>query len=176
MEKKSLTKKIAGSAVFSALAFCVSLLEFPIFPATPFFKLDFSLAIITLTAFVYGFLPATFASLAKELLCLAKSGSGGVGELGNFVLSLVFMAIPCLCYAKKKGLGFVILYFAVSCIIYTACALLFNKFVLFPLYGLKDLFDSVWAYALAFNLIKTASVSVIVICLYKKVKEIILKI
>ena len=177
MEKTSMTitKKITGSAIFAALAFCASFFEFPIFPAVPFLKLDFSLAIITLAAFIYGFFPAVLASLVKELLCFAKSSSGGIGELGNFVLSVVFLAIPCVCYVKKKGLGFVILYFASSCILYTACALLFNRYALFPLYGLKNLFFSVWPYILGFNLIKTTLISIIVICLYKKVKEIVLK-
>ena len=36
------TKRIVGTACFSALAFVISFIEFPIFPAAGFLQLDFS--------------------------------------------------------------------------------------------------------------------------------------
>ena len=49
MRAYSMTKVLAGSAIFAALAYLVSFLEFPVFPAAPFLKLDFS-AVFTCSA------------------------------------------------------------------------------------------------------------------------------
>ena len=46
MAEKSVTKQIVGTALFSALAFVISLLEFPIFPSASFLQLDFSMVFI----------------------------------------------------------------------------------------------------------------------------------
>ena len=79
------TKNIAGMAVFVALAYVISYLEFPIFPAVPFLKLDFSNVFIMLGGFMYGPVPAVLIGLAKECLCfLSKSSTFGVGEIANF--------------------------------------------------------------------------------------------
>ena len=50
MAKIGVTKKLVGTAVFAALSFVVSFLEFPIFPATGFLKLDFSAVFTTLAS------------------------------------------------------------------------------------------------------------------------------
>lgn len=176
----SATKKLTGIAVFAALAFVISFLEFPIFPQAGFLKLDFSLVIITLGAFVFGYIPAVCISGIKELLCfLIKSSSGGVGELSNFVLTVVFITLPCLLYRYKKGIWFVILYFFLASILQTAAALPMNRFVNFPLYmgsGAKAVFDGVWQFIIYFNLIKTFCVSILTILFYKRLKNVIMKI
>ena len=51
-------KKIAITAVALALSYAVSLISFPLFPAAPWLKLDFSYAIMLLAAYLLGPLAA----------------------------------------------------------------------------------------------------------------------
>lgn len=174
------TKKIVGVATFSALAYVVSFLEFPIFPAAPFLKLDFSLVFILLAGFIFGPVFGVSASAVKEILCfITKSSTGGIGELANFLITLGLILIPTIVYCYKKGLTSVIVTLIIGCLVQTVIALLCNRFINFPLYmgdRAKDMFYSLWHFILLFNLIKSVAVSVITVLLYKRVSYLIKKI
>lgn len=174
------TKKIVGVALFSALAYVVSFLEFPIFPAASFLKLDFSAVFILLSGFIFGPVFGVSASAVKELLCfLTKSSTGGIGELANFLITLGFILIPTIVYHYKKGLPTVIITLLIGCLVQTCIALLCNRFINFPLYmgdRAKDMFYSLWYYILFFNLIKSVAISFITVILYKRVSYLIKKI
>lgn len=171
------TKRIVGIAVFSAMAFVVSYLEFPIFPATGFLKLDFSAVFVCLAGFIFGPIAGVSVSFVKELLCwFTKSSTGGVGELANFVVTLGLFLLPAIVYVYRKGLKTVIFTMIIGCLIQTALALISNRYIMFPLFmgsGAKQVFASVWYYVLFFNLIKSVSVSLITIFLYKRVSGLI---
>ncbi len=170
------TKRIVGTAVFAALAFGVSFLEFPIFPATGFLKLDFSLVFIVLAGFIFGPIYGGIAGLVKELLRLPMSSTGGVGEIANFLLTLSFMLIPTIVYVYKKGLTIVIITLIAGCLIEVGASLLTNRFINYPLFlgdmG-KEVFNQTWYFVALFNLIKSVSVSIITIVLYKHVSKLI---
>lgn len=176
----STTKKLAGTGVFAALAFVVSLLEFPIFPAASFLKLDFSLVFVLLAGFIFGPVSGIGVSAVKELLRFAMgSSTGGVGEVANFIVTLAFIVVPTVIYRYKKGFSTVIITLIIGCVLETAAALIANRFINFPLYmGDKaaEVFASLWQFVLLFNLIKTLAVSLVTIMLYKKVSALIKKI
>lgn len=176
----STTKKLAGTGVFAALAFVVSLLEFPIFPAASFLKLDFSLVFVLLAGFIFGPVSGIGVSAVKELLRFVMgSSTGGVGEVANFIVTLAFIVVPTVIYRYKKGLSTVIITLIIGCVLETAAALIANRFINFPLYmGDKaaEVFASLWQFVLLFNLIKTLAVSLVTIMLYKKVSALIKKI
>lgn len=170
------TKRIVGTAIFSALAFVISLFEFSIFPQVDFLKLDFSNVITLLGGFIYGPISAIFISLVKELLCLTKSGTGGIGELANFIITMSFVLLPTITYRYKKGIKTVILTVIIGSILQVGASLLANRFVLFPLYmgnGATSVFNGVWYFIMLFNIIKTTAISVITILLYKRTSYII---
>ena len=176
----SVTKKLAGTGVFAALAFVVSFLEFPIFPAASFLKLDFSLVFVLLAGFIFGPVSGIGVSAVKELLRFAAgSSTGGVGEVANFIVTLAFIVVPTVIYRYKKGFSTVIITLIIGCVLETAAALIANRFINFPLYmGDKaaEVFASLWQFVLLFNLIKTLAVSLVTIMLYKKVSALIKKI
>lgn len=176
----STTKKLAGTGVFAALAFVVSLLEFPIFPAASFLKLDFSLVFVLLAGFIFGPVSGIGVSAVKELLRFVMgSSTGGVGEVANFIVTLAFIVVPTVIYRYKKGFSTVIIILIIGCVLETAAALIANRFINFPLYmGDKaaEVFASLWQFVLLFNLIKTLAVSLVTIMLYKKVSALIKKI
>ena len=171
------TKRIVGSAVFSALAYVVSMLEFPIFPATPFLKLDFSAVFLLLAGFIFGTAYGIGACAVKELICfITKSSTGGVGELANFLVIGAFILIPTLVYQFRKGFKVVILTLIIGCFVQVALSLLVNRFINFPLYmgaGAKPFFESVWHFVALFNLIKSVAISLLAILLYKKLSALI---
>ncbi len=173
----SLTKRIVFTAVFAALSYAVSYLEFPIFPAAPFLKLDFSAVFIALSAFMFGTLAGVSACAVKELLCfITKSSTGGVGEIANFIVITGFILLPSIVYHFKKGLPIVIITLAVACVIQVALSLLVNRFINFPLFmgdSAAAVFGELWVFVLLFNLIKSVAISILTILLYKRLSKII---
>ena len=165
------TRMIAGIAIFTALAYGVSFLEFALFPASAvaFLKLDFSNVFIMLAGFMYGPIAALFVGVIKELLCLIGSSTFGVGQIANMAVILVYVLPPSIVYMFKRGIKVVIISLAVSCIVQTVVALLVNKFITFPLYGMAQAFDGVMWLLVAFNVIKSVSVSILTVLLYKRI-------
>ena len=165
------TRMIAGTAIFIALAYGVSFLEFALFPASAvaFLKLDFSNVFIMLAGFMYGPIAALFVGVIKELLCLIGSSTFGVGQIANMAVILVYVLPPSIVYMFKRGIKTVIFTLALSCILQTVAALLVNRFITFPLYGMAHVFDSVVWLLVAFNVIKSVSVSILTVLLYKRI-------
>ena len=132
---QSATRKIVGTALFAALSFVVSLLEFPIFPAAGFLKLDFSAVFTLLGGFMYGPVAALVICAVKELIRFAMgSGTGGVGEIANFVVTAAFIIIPTTVYRFKKGLPVVIITLIAGIFLQVCAAVIANRFIMFPLY------------------------------------------
>jgi len=176
MKEMSITKRIVGSAMFAALAFVVSMLEFPIFPAAPFLKLDFSAVFVLLGAFIFGPIYGVCICLTKELICLLKSSTGGVGEIANFLIISGFILVPSVVYCFKKGFFTVVWTLIVGCLIQVALAMLANRFINFPLFmgdSAPQVFASLWHFVFFFNLIKSVAISIVTILLYKRISYLI---
>lgn len=176
----STTKKIAGTGIFAALAFVISLLEFPVFPDASFLKLDFSLVFILLAGFIFGPISGFAAAGVKELLRFAMgSSTGGVGEIANFAVAVSFIAIPTIVYAYKKGFVTVAITLVGGSVLEMATSLLVNRFINFPLFmgaGAAAVFAELWGFVLLFNFIKCVVISVLTILVYKKVSFLVKKI
>ena len=170
---------IAYMALFTALAYIVTFLEFPIFSGAPFLKLDFANVFFMFEGFLFGPVEAVVSIGIKELLCLTKSTSAGAGELANFLMSTAYIIIPSIVYRFKKGRWWVTLYLACACVLQIAVSLPVNRFINFPVYGNlfgfdgAALFNSLWHFVLFFNLIKSVSISVIVFFIYKPLAKVV---
>ena len=170
---------IAYMALFTALAFAVTFLEFPIFPATPFLKFDFANVFFLFEGFIFGPVEAIISIGIKELLCLTKSSSAGVGELANFIMSTAFILVPSVVYRFKKGRGWVALYLVIACAVQVGVSLIVNRYINFPFYGALFGFDGVeyfkklWPFVIYFNLIKSVGISVIVLLIYKPLARVV---
>lgn len=165
------TRRMVIIALFTALSYVVSLFEFPIFPATPYLKLDFGNVLILLTGFLFGPVEGIIACVLKEALCLIGTTSGGAGQVANVIMTSAYIIVPCIVYRRKKGFKTVVLTLAVACVLGTCAALIANRFIVFPLYmseGAEAVFNDVFWYVAAFNIIKTVSVSVVTVLLYKR--------
>ncbi len=170
---------IAYMALFTALAFAVSFLEFPVFPAANFLKLDFANVFFMIEGFIFGPVEAVVSIGIKELLCLTKTGTGGVGELANFLMSTAYILVPSVVYRFKKGKWWVALYLGIACLVQIGVCLLVNRYINFPVFGPflgmdgVELFRDLWPFVLYLNIIKSVSVSLIVFLIYKPLSRVI---
>ena len=164
--------RIAKLALLTALAYVVTFLEFPIFPAAPFLQLDFSNVFVLLGGFLYGPLAAVIISLLKECLSLLDSGTNFVGEIANFLINFAFYIVPTVVYRYKKGLKWVIPMLVIGTILQVAASLPVNRYINFPLFmvdGAASSFAALWWYIILFNLIKGVAVSAVTVLLYKRI-------
>ena len=181
IKKRFETKRIAFMAIFVALSYAVSFIEIPLFPAAPFLKLDFGNVFILLVGFLLGPIEGVIVCALKESLRMLSSSSGGVGELANMLVTSSYILLPSVAYRFRKGLKTVIPALVAACCVGTAVALLANRYINFPLYeaflgmSAQEAFGMLWGVILAFNLIKTLSVSILTIFLYKRLSNFLKK-
>lgn len=176
--------KIAYMAAFTALAYVVTFLEFPVFPAVPVanqLKLDFANVFFLIEGYVFGPVEAIISIIIKELLCLADSQTMGVGEVANFIMSTAYVLAPSVAYKFFKSKNRVIIFLVIACVIQVAVSFVVNMVINFPFFGKLFGFDgteafwNVWQFVIYFNLIKSAVVSLIVFLIYKPLSRLIKK-
>ena len=180
-------KRLAFMAVFVALSYAVSFLEIPmpLFGAE-FLKLDFGNVFIVLISFLLGPIEGVMVCLLKEGLRCLTSTSMCAGELANFLITSSYLLLPSILYQYRRNLKTVILSLAAACLIATGVALVANRFIIFPtfafllggsIYGMtvEGAFAAFWAAVLIFNLIKTISVGLVTMLLYKRLSNFLKK-
>lgn len=173
-------RRIAYIATFTALSFALRFLQFPILPAVPFLKFDFSDAFILICAYALGPVAGIISGVMKEVIYgIAFTGSAFVGEIANIIILIPFILIPSIIYKKHKGIKSVLLWLSVACIVRTIWSIPVNMFLNFPAFvgfnwelGMKT-FVKVWHWATLFNLIKNIILAVVVMLLYKSVSRFI---
>lgn len=154
-----------------ALAIILSFIEFPIFPAASFLKLDVSLVPSAVIALAYGSPSGLLCGIACAVAHGIISGNW-VGALMNIIVTIVFILPSAAIYSRFKNLkgaiiGFVV---AILCMIVGVSA---ANLVIDPVfYGMPfDLVASLILPAIApFNLIKGVVVSVLSIIVFKSIK------
>jgi riboflavin transporter FmnP len=173
MENKKMTKfnteKMVGIAIFSALAFVVSLIvRFPV----QFLTFDAKDAVITIAAFVYGPVSAVIiAFIAAFIELVTISTTGWYGFLMNFASSTAFALTASLIYTKKRNLNGALigLYSAIATTV--GVMLVLNIFIT-PLYfgmpvASPAVIEMLPTLLLPFNFSKALMNSAIVMLLYK---------
>lgn len=171
-------RRLALIAVFTALAYGISFLEFPIFPAVSFLKLDFSFAIMLIASYMLGALSGEVIVIVFTLLKLPLSQTGMVGDLANFVMAQFFVVMPSLIYYYRRKFSVVVFSLVVATAIVSALSLVTNRYMLLPMYmgsGAEEFFMRVWYYIVLFNVIKGVSNGIITVLLYKRLKKLLHK-
>ena len=180
-------KRLALMAVFVALSYAVSFLEIPLplFGAS-FLQLDFGNVFIVLISFLLGPVEGALVCLMKEGLRCLTSSSMCAGELANFLMTCSYILLPSILYQYRRTLKTVIFSLSASCVIATGVALLANRFIIFPAYAylmggyifgmtVQEAFSAFWVGILLFNLIKTVSVGILTMLLYKRLSNFLKK-
>ena len=95
-------RTLTGTAMLTAVGVALQYIEISI-PIIPnFIKLDFSDLPELIGAFAYGPVAGVIICLLRNLIHMAVSQSGFVGELSNFILGAVFALVAGLIYKKMK--------------------------------------------------------------------------
>ena len=128
------TRLIAGCGMLTAAAVVLQYIEFaiPIMPS--FIKLDFSDLPELIGAFAYGPLAGIIIALFKNLIHMAVSQSGFIGELSNFLLGAVFAGVAGLVYKKNQTKKGALLGGLLGAACMAAVSLPSNLFIIYPLY------------------------------------------
>lgn len=128
------TRKLTTIAVLTAAAVVLQYLEIPIPIMPSFIKLDFSDLPEIIGAFVCGPAAGVLIAFLKNLIHLAVSQSGFIGELSNFILGAVFALVAGLIYKKMPNLKGAIVAGVVASVVMGAVSWPSNYFIIYPLY------------------------------------------
>ena len=172
----------AKIGALSALAVGLMFLEFPIFSAYSWLKMDFA----DVPALIGGFAMGPIAGVLIEFIkvffsfLLKNSGTGGVGELANFLLGVSLVLPAVLIYQRNKRRKNALIGLSVGSVAMTALAPVLNYYILIPLFigFLGSGFDVGFyliAGAVPLTAIKAVAQSVVVILLYKRLSGILHK-
>ena len=182
-------------AMLTAIAVVLMYLELPlpIFPA--FLKIDLSDLPALLGGFALGPLAAVIIQLLKNIIhfIVKNDGTGGIGNLANFLVGCALAVPAAIIYLKNKSLKNAIIGMVAGVFSLVAIAALANYFLLWPLYvkligfdalvGMSseanDKIDSVGTYILyaivPFNALKGIIVCVITGFIYKPLSKLLHK-
>ncbi|MDE6441472.1 MAG: ECF transporter S component [Clostridia bacterium] len=178
--------RVAYMAVFTALSFILRmpLFEFPIIPAVPYLKIDFSGVFALIAGFSLGPVAGIIVSVLKEVLYgLSFTQTFGVGEVANILIMLPYILIPSIVYKKHKGIKTVLITVSIGCVAQTIFSIPVNYLLTFPFflnvsYGMSwtdgmQAYLGVWYWALLFNFVKCVLLTVAVFILYKSISRLI---
>ena len=134
--RRSRTHKIAVTAMLSAAATVLMFLEFPIpFLIPSFVELDFSELPALLAAFSLGPVSGVVVCLVKNVIKgLLFSGTGGVGEMCNFLLGICFVIPAGLIYRYRKTRSGALAGALAGAVIMALCSIPVNYFISYPVY------------------------------------------
>lgn len=134
--QRARTHKIAVTAMLSAAATVLMFLEFPIpFLIPSFVELDFSELPALLAAFSLGPVSGVIVCLVKNVIKgLLFSGTGGVGEMCNFLLGICFIIPAGLIYRFRKTRSGALIGALAGAVIMAVCSIPVNYFISYPVY------------------------------------------
>lgn len=134
--QRSRTHRIAVTAMLSAAATVLMFLEFPIpFLIPSFVELDFSELPALLAALSLGPVSGVVVCLVKNVIKgLLFSGTGGVGEMCNFLLGICFVIPAGLIYRYKRTRSGALIGALAGAVIMALCSIPVNYFISYPVY------------------------------------------
>ncbi|MBQ5488501.1 MAG: ECF transporter S component [Clostridia bacterium] len=185
------THYVAYVALFSSMAAVLMLLEFPLFFAPGFYKLDLSELPVMICTFYLGPVAGVVTELIKIVLklLLKSTSTAFVGDFANFVVGCAFVLPASMIYHAKPGKKTALIGLGAGTLVMTIFGSAFNALYLIPKFAelfhmeldaivgmgtaVNSRINSVWSLVLwavvPFNLLKGLIVSVLTFLLYKRV-------
>ena len=181
--------RVGMFGAMSAILYCVPFLTFniPLFPSFLSFHFDEIPAFVC--GFAYGPLSGFAVLFVKTLIKLPMTSTMTVGELGDLVLSSIYVIPSAIIYKKIRNLKGVAIGFGVSTLLQLIMSMLLNVYVLVPFYQFMGMpfevifnamkaanpaiTDAQWSYAffavLPFNALKDAIVIIVTFLVYRSI-------
>jgi len=193
--RKIMIRRIAATAILTAMAVLLMYLEIPL-PFMPvFLKFDFAELPALIGAFALGPVWAVVIELLKNLIHLPVTQTMGIGELSNFVTGVIYVVTAGLIYKKIRTRKGAAISMVASTIVLALIAVPVNAFITLPLYAsamgfsteaiigmctevnplVKDKISLLLAVFVPFNLFKGIVVGLITFFVYKPISKLINK-
>lgn len=182
---RRVTSVITKVAMLTALATVLLILEFPIFPAAPFYQLNFSDVPVLIGAYMFGPWIGSLISTLKVVLFFAFKGTSSffIGELSNIVGGLAFVIPAGLIYRYRHTFKGALVGAIAGALTFILTMVVLNYFVLLPLYAkfMPQLSDPavrlavVFPWCVLFNLIKTVATVCLTMLLYRATRKVFKK-
>ena len=185
------TRRLTGTAMLAAVATVLQFLSFPMPMLIPsFIKMDFSELPGLIAAFAYGPLSGAAVCLVKNLVCLLikNSGTGGVGELCNFMLGVCFCVPAGLIYRRNRTRTGAIVGALAGAVTMAVLSVFINYYIMYPIYtnfmpmeaiigmyqaivpGIKNLWGALWRFNMPFTLVKGLAAAILCFLVYKPLR------
>lgn len=192
VRKLDRTRRITYTALFSSMAAMLMLLEFPLFFAPFFYKLDLSEIPVMICAFFMGPVYGVIAEFIKVVLHTVIKGTNSafVGDFANFIVGCAFVLPASIVYHYKPSRKSALTGLIAGTLCMTVFGSAFNAFYLIPKFA--ELFMPMeqiiaigtavnrhitsvgslvmWA-VVPFNIVKGVIVSLITFFIYKPISQ-----
>lgn len=184
----SKTRRLTVTAVLSAVAFLLAFIEFPLPLSPSFARMDLSDLPALIGAYAYGPITGVMIELVKNLLGLMTSGTGGVGELANFIMGSSYVFTAGAIYKANKTKRMALIGGIAGSLVMGVVAAITNYYILLPLFEqfmpideiiesfgtfipfIKTKLDVVLYNAFPFNVLKGLVITFITMLTYKKLR------
>lgn len=192
---KTPIRYVARVAVLTAIAAVLMLVEFPLWFAPGFYKLDLSETVILMGGFALGPGAAILIEFLKNLINILLNGTDTayIGELANFITGCAFVVPAAVIYKYHKNKKGALLSMIVGSLSLALIGSLLNYFVLIPAFSrfynlpidniigmgaavnplVTDLKSLVVCAVAPFNLVKGLICSTLAMLLYKRVSKVL---
>jgi len=157
--------------VLASLSFILMLWEIPVLPAYPFLKFEAS----DLPALIGGILMGPWAAAAIEFVkniihfFVKNDGTGGIGNLANFIVGCALTVPPAIIMKRKKTLPRLVIGLVIGVVTMVAVGAVANYFVFLPLWGIGEhtaKMTMILAGIIPINVIKAIPISILGFILY----------
>ena len=194
-KRKMTTKMITQIGMLGAIAVVLMLFDIPLPFAPSFYKIDFSEVPILVGCFAMGPAAGALIELVKIVLNLVMNGTDTafVGEIANLIIGCALCVPAGIIYKRKKSKKGALIGMGVGILCMTVLGCFINAYILLPTYAaafnmpidslvamgtavnanIQSLFTFVIFAVAPFNLLKGALVSLVVLCIYKKISPIL---
>ena len=126
---------ITVTAMLSAVAYVLMFIDFPIpFLIPSFIQMDISELPALIGAYAMGPMCGVLVCLVKNLLHLFITSTGGVGELSNFLLGVMFVLPAGIFYNRKKSKKNAVKGALIGAILMGLVSIPVNYFLTYPIY------------------------------------------
>lgn len=189
--KRVNVRYLTVTAMLSAVAYILMFLDFsvPFMPA--FIKMDLSELPALIGSFAMGPVCGIVVCLIKNVLHLFITTTGGVGELSNFILGVVFVLPAGLIYRHKKSRKSALIGSLVGAVVMGVFSIISNYYLVYPVYynfmpeetvlnayqalipSMKSILQSLVCFNMPFTIIKGLFSVVITFLIYKHISPIL---
>ena len=166
------TRTLVTMALLAAIGILLSFIEFPLFAAAPFLKLDVSFVPSAVVGFAYGPVAGVVVGIIVAVAHAMIDGNW-VGAIMNTVMVLSFVLPASLVYKRNRTFKGAIIGLLLGLIIQTAVSVPANM-AIDPLYGVDaSIVLSLAGWIVAFNVVKGIVNSVLTGVVYKSISNLI---